>query len=372
MKVLEIKRDDIVYNINKIKELVAQRSEKEERQCEIIAVVKGNGYGMGLVEYTKLLIENGVKIIAVSTLYEAIELRRAGIQNDILMLSSTSIKEEVEQLIENNIILTIGSTLAGEVANAIAEQKDIVIRVHIKIDTGFGRYGFLYCNPLELLDTIDNMTHANIEGYFTHFSESYSKNKKWTTIQYKRFLDIIEWLRRNAVNIKMLHVCNSSAFLKYDYMNLDAVRIGSAFTGRISVENIIGLKKIGTLKSQVSEVKTLPKNYNIGYSNTFKTKKEMRIAIVPIGYLDGFNTGIQNDTFRLIDHLRYIYNAIKNVFKKNKIKVTINNKEYNVLGRIGMYHIAVDVKKDGITIMDPVIVDTKPIYIDNKIRREYV
>lgn len=372
MKQLEIKKNDLTYNIDKIRNLMQERAEKSQRPCKIIAVVKGNGYGMGLIEYAKFLVENGIDIFAVSTLEEAIELRQAGIKEDILMLSSTSIKEEVEQLIDNNIILTIGSRLAGEVANTIAEQKDINIRVHLKIDTGFGRYGFLYSRPLELLDTIDNMTRAVVEGCYTHFSEAYSKKSKWTCLQFKRFMDIIEWLKKSAVDIEMLHVCNSSAFLKYDYMDLDAVRIGSALTGRISVENKIGLKKIGTFKAQISEIKTLPKNYNIGYSNTFKTKKETRVAIVPVGYFDGFNMGVQNDTFRLIDHIRNIYHDIKNVFKKNKITVTINDAKYEILGRIGMFHIAVDIKEDDIIVSDTVIIDAKPIYIDNKIRREYI
>ena len=288
------------------------------------------------------------------------------------MLSSTCVKEDIEQLIDNNIILTIGSKLAAEIANNIAETKEITIRVHIKIDTGFGRYGFLYSEPMELLETIDNLTKANIEGYFTHFSDAYSNNSKWTSLQFNRFINIIDWLKSNAVEIPTLHVCNSSAFLKYDYMDLDAVRIGSAFTGRISVENKIGLRKIGTLKSQISEVKKLPKKYNIGYSNTYKTKSETRVAIVPVGYFDGFNIGIQNDTFRLIDKTRYLYHDIKNFFRKNKIYVTINNKKYEILGRIGMFHIAVNIKQDNINVTDTVIIDAKPMYVDNRIRREYV
>ena len=116
----------------------------------------------------------------------------------------------------------------------------------------------------------------------------------------------------------------------------------------------------------------MPKNFNIGYSNTYKTKKETRVAILPVGYQDGIIMTTKNDCFRMIDHLRYIYNDIKNIFRDNNLYVKIKDENYKALGRVGMYNIVVDVGNDNINVGDEVYIDTKLMYIDSKIRREYI
>lgn len=336
MKVLEINRKDLIHNIKAI---------KKEMNCQIIAVVKGNGYGLGLVEYTKFLRDNGIDFFAVSSIEEALELRNAGIKEEILMLSSTCVEKDIKELIENDITLTVGSKETMEKVNQIAEKP---VSVHIKIDTGFGRYGFMYDDIDILVQTIRNNSNVKIEGVFSHFSDAYNKKSKWTSLQFDRFLNVIENLKLNNINPRILHICNSSAALKYKYMRMNAVRIGSAFTGRILVPNTIGLKRIAKLKTNVVEVKTLPKGFNIGYSNTYKTKKQTNVAVLPVGYMDGINMGTNNDSFRLIDHARYMYNDFKNIFKDNSIKVVINEKTYNAIGKVGLYNIIVDIGNDNI------------------------
>ncbi|MCL2859228.1 MAG: alanine racemase [Oscillospiraceae bacterium] len=377
MKALEINKKDLMHNINTIKNILNSSYKdlpSDIKKCEIIAVVKNNGYGMGLIEYVKMLIDEGIKFFAVSTIEEALEIRNAKIKEKLLMLSPVIIKSEAKELIENNVILTISSKKSAEIANKIAEENGRKIKVHIKIDTGFGRYGFVYNNPLEIVEVIQNNKNLEVEGCFSHFSQSYEKKNKWTSIQYNRFLDAIANLQQNKIQTGMLHICNSSAFLKYPYMKLNAVRIGSAFTGRISITNLYGLKNIGILKSSISEIKAVDKGFNIGYSNTYKTKENTNIAIVPVGYADGINITVGNDSFRVIDHIRYIYNDFKNILKgqKNNLYVKLRNKKYRIIGKVGLYHIVVDIKKDSININDIVYVDVKPIYVPKSIRREYL
>lgn len=283
MKSLVINKNDLRHNIKVIKDLAKlDIPDDNGKKYKLIAVVKGNGYGLGLVEYSKFLIDNGIECLAVATMEETVILRQAGIKEDILMLSSTSIKEELKTLIENNIIITIGSIEATNAVLEISKETNKKIRAHIKIDTGFGRYGFLYSDIKTIVEAIKSLSSISIEGIYSHFSRAYYKKDKWTKEQFNRLIDVIEALKLNDINIKCYHICNSPAFLNFPQMHLNGARIGSAFLGRVAVENNVGLKKIGQLKTNITEIKTVPKGYNIGYLNSYKTKRETKIAIVQV------------------------------------------------------------------------------------------
>lgn len=371
MNTLVINKEDLRHNINKIKEYAKKSGQDDAgKDVKIIAVVKGNGYGMGIVEYTKFLIDNGISMFAVSTMEEALKLRKEGIKEEILMLSSTAIEDDVRTLVKNKIMLTIGSKEDIIIAEKIGKEENQTIRVHLKIDTGFGRYGFVYSKRDEMVEALKNIQNVKIEGTYTHFSISFF-DEKYTKLQFKRFIDVIEVLKMNKIETGMLHVCNSSAFVKYREMHLNAVRIGSAFLGRLSFENNVGLKKIGYLESAVSEIKDLPKGFNVGYSNTYKTKTETKIAVIPCGYMDGINIINNRDMFRTIDKLRYIVRDIKDFFKKQKIYIKIKDKNYEIIGRIGTYHIICNISNSDIKIGNKVIINVNPKFVDSSIRREY-
>ena len=376
MKVLEISKDNLRHNIKLIKNKV----EKESPDVKIYAVVKANGVGLGLIEYTKFLIENAIKSFAVARIEEAINLRQADIKEEILMLTPSIEKNELKMLIQNDITLTIGSLDEIKILKEVVEKlKEEInkktelkkVKVHIKIDTGFGRYGFLYSDFVSILSAFKSIDeNIEIEGLYTHFSET--KDEKWTNLQYNRFLEVIEFLKKNGYVPKYLHCCASSAFMKYPKMRLNAVRLGSVFQGRTLMKNT-GLIKIGKFKTSIIEIKTLPAGYNISYGKTYKTKRETKVAVIPVGYKDGLNQANKRDNFKFSNNIIAVLMEIKKIFKDNRLEAKINGKTYKIIGRLGMYHSIIDITgSENIKINDIVNLDITPLQTNDEIRREYV
>lgn len=216
MKILEINQKDLKNNISILKEKL------DINKTKIIAVVKANGMGLDLIQYSKFLINNGIDILAVANVSEALILRDAGITQEIIMLSEVYSESELRVLIENNIILTVGNIDEKNKINTIAKSLNRVVNIHIKIDTGFARYGFLYTQEEKILEAINNTDNVKITGVYTHFSKSI--NCKWTKIQFERFNKLLSNIKKINNNI-IFHCSNSTAFLKYPEMNLDAVRL---------------------------------------------------------------------------------------------------------------------------------------------------
>ncbi len=363
MKKLEIRKDDLIYNLNLIREIVKENT-------KIIAVVKANGMGLGLVEYAKFLVENNVKYIAVANIEEAITLKEAGIDAEILMLTPISLKNELQSLINNDITITIGSLDEFELVENICANSNKEVKVHLKVDTGFGRYGFLYTECEKILEVFKKSENVKIEGMFTHFSNP--MDEKYTEKQFERFEECVSFIRENGFEINMLHVCATTATLRYSHMHLDAVRIGSGIQGRVLVKKD-QFRKVGKFKTIIQEIKELPKGYNISYNNTYKTKKDTKIAVISVGYIDGLNKNKLRDDFSLKNNLISLIMEIRKIFKDNSLKAEINGKQYKIIGKLGMYHAIIDITgTQNINIGDEVTLDITPIQTNDGIRREYI
>lgn len=358
MKKLVIKTSKIIDNLNKLKSIT---------NTPIIATLKNNGYGLGLDEFPKILEENGIEFFAVATIEEAIKLRENGIKSKIMMLHSTAIKEDLLTLLNYDVLPTIGSFEALNALDEISKENNIPLYAQLKIDTGFGRFGFLPDDMLKLIDELKSRPNIGIIGTFSHFSSAFNEKTNYTDKQFNIFNRCVSMLSDSGIEPGIRHICNSSAFLTKLHMHLDAVRIGSALLGRILVPNSLELNKIGYMVSSIEDIKTLPANHFIGYSNTYKTKKETKIAVVPIGYLDGLELKKGQDCFGVIDTLREIYNKIK-CFNK-KIYVEINNKKAPILGKIGTNNIIIDVTEIDANINDIVKIDVNPMVVRPDIER---
>ncbi len=250
MKTLIIKKEDLRHNIKQIKELVSKIGKDDKGNLvKIIAILKENAYGLGLIEYTKFLIENGISFFAVETIEEAIALRKQKIKEEILILSPTAIKEDIELLVENNIIISLGSKEDVEIADKVGKEQKKQIKAHLNIDTGIGIRGWTYQNREEMIIALKNAQNIEIEGTYSEFVDS-TNDDKFTKLQFQRFLDVIEVLQMNGIQTGMLHICDDSAFLRYTNMNLNAIRIEKAFLGEIENKITIPFRRVKYLETR--------------------------------------------------------------------------------------------------------------------------
>lgn len=368
MKVLEISKKELKNNLDIIKNIIEKETPDVKK---VYMVVKGNGVGLGLVQITKFLSEQGFHSFAIANVEEAITLRKNGIQDEILSLTPMSNKEELKLLIENDITLTIGTMdeleLAKEVLKELNKESHTA---HIKIDAGFGRYGFVYTEKEKVLEAIKNSGNIKIEGMYMHFSNPLIE--KSAREQFSKFMDVVKFLEENNAKPEILHAASSGAFLRYPEMRLNAVRIGSLVQGRTRLKEL-GFIPLGKFKATISEVKIVPKGHTISYGSIYTTKRETKVAIVPVGYQDGYLVDKKRDDFRFKNNIVAVLMEVKRLFKDNSQTVKIHGKTYKKIGRMGMYHFAVDITgTDDIKPGDEVEVDIVPLHVNECIRREYI
>lgn len=338
---------------------------KEKAGVELIGVVKGNGYGFGIKELTQILIENGIKTFAVTEVDDIEELKQVAKEQDILVMRSTCIEGEAKIIAQNGCIATIGSSESAKVMDKVSKDLGVKTKCHLKIDTGMGRYGFMPSQVEEAIKCYD-LENLEFTGAYTHFSSAFH-NSELTKVQLEMFKDTMEQIKKAGKDVGILHASNSPALLNVDGVALDSVRIGSAFTGRVITKNKTKLNRIGSLEAEVIEIKTVPKGYAIGYNGLYKTKRETKIAIVPIGHYDGFGLTKEKE----IADLHSVLSQLKKYLKKQQMYVRINGRMYSVIGEIGLSHTAVDITDSDVKIGDTASVDISPLMVNPRIKRIY-
>ena len=280
----EIDLDAIAYNTRNIKKLIGDK--------DLIAVVKANCYGHGVIDIIPTLLENGVSRFAVAMISEALEIRDNKITTPVMILGFTPLYLG-EELINNNIEQTVYDLDYAKELSKIALTLNKKAKIHIAIDTGMGRIGFL---PNE--KSIDNITEIcslegiEVIGIFTHFSTSDEKDKEYSHEQFTKMLSVMDTLKKRGIDIPLKHVANSGAIIDLPDTYLDAVRAGIILYGYYPSDEIdknnLALKPALTLKATITNVKTLEKDMYVSYGRTFKTSNETIVATIPVGYADGY------------------------------------------------------------------------------------
>lgn len=287
----EINLDNIAHNVREIRRIT-------NKKAEIMGVVKADAYGHGVMEVAKTLLDNGVTSLAVSMLDEAIQLRKSGVEVPIFILNYTD-PIRAEEIILNNVTQTVFSQDLAKALSDTAVKLGKKVKIHIKIDTGMTRVGFMpgYSAVKNVVE-ISKLPGIIIEGLFTHFASADEEDRSYTDMQFERFMSICTELNRIGVYIPIRHVANSAAIIQYPEMHLNMVRPGIILYGMYPSEyvdkNRISLKPAMELKANIILVKDVEKETSISYGRVFTTRRDSRIATIPIGYADGYSRVLTN------------------------------------------------------------------------------
>lgn len=297
----EIHLDNIEHNVKEVVKRVG-------KMTEIMAVVKADAYGHGVFETVPTLIDSGATRLAVSMLDEAIQLREFGVKVPILVLSHTE-PSRAEDIINYNITQTVFSHELVMALSDAAVKLGKQAKIHIKIDTGMGRVGFMpgYSAVKDVVQ-INRLPGIVIEGLFSHFASADEVDREYTMVQYERFESIIQELNRIGILIPVQHIANSASIIQYPNLHLDLVRPGIILYGLYPSDDVdkslINLKPAMELKAKIVLVKDVEADTPISYGRTYLTKRKSRIATLPIGYADGYSRLLSNKG-RVLVHGEY-------------------------------------------------------------------
>jgi len=317
---LEINLSNLKNNILNIQKYVKNKSNGKD--TEILAMVKADAYGAGIVEVSKTLEEIGIKYFGVAYLKEAKMLRESGIRSNIVVFSGL-LPENIEEAVNIDVAYAISNLEIAKMLDGKAKEYNKKVKIHIAIDTGMGRIGVLPKNIINFANELKQLNNLEVEGMFSHFSSADS-DIAYTQKQSNIFNECVEEFKKEGIQPNYIHICNSIGMVKYNTSYNDMVRVGIAMYGYLDKEMLnnyeISLKGIFKLSAPVCDIRIVAKGESIGYSRTYITDKETKIATLQIGYADGLN--------RLLS---------------NKYSLNINGKEAKILGNICMDMTMIDV-----------------------------
>ncbi|MGM0651231.1 MAG: alanine racemase [Bacillota bacterium] len=286
----EINLDHIAHNIRLFRKQIGSVT-------EIIAVVKADGYGHGARRVAEMAINAGASCLAVAFVDEAVDLRKAGIKAKILILGYTD-PSLFKKLVEYNLTPTIFGLDTAEQLSWQAQELNIVLPVHIKVDTGMGRVGLLPEEALEVITRISILEGLSLEGIFTHLASAEDNDFTYTTEQMLLFNRIIDSCQERGISFSLVHAANSAAALNHPSSRFNMIRLGLSMYGHYPASEMRdiepNLKPSLSFKSRVILVKKVQAGKAIGYGCTYHTSRESLIATIPVGYADGYSRLLSN------------------------------------------------------------------------------
>jgi len=297
--VMEVDLSALTHNLQAIRAHVGK--------TKIMAVVKANAYGHGLIESARQLEADGADYLGVALVEEGIELRRAGITQPILVFGGLY-QEQLNTYLDYDLDVTASSTDKLLAIEAAAMMRGITTRVHLKIDTGMNRVGVQHDRLASFADAVLECKNIHIAGVYSHLAVAEDPDQHFTQIQIARFENALYYLKVRNIPWDLAHLANSAGLLGFPNSHFDMVRPGLALYGAAPaphLENILPLRPAMTLKSQVVYFKVIHAGQGISYGQKWRTDRDTRIVTVPIGYGDGYSRRLSGRGEVLIRGHRY-------------------------------------------------------------------
>ena len=323
---LEINLGILKSNFEKIKAHVSP--------ARIMAIVKANAYGHGLIRVAQLYQELGADYFGVAVLEDGLLLRENGITRPILVLGGI-LSDQIPLFIKNDLTLTASSPNKLEQIESAAASLGIKAKVHLKIDTGMERIGVHYYSAAGFLETAMKMKNLIIEGVYSHLANSESEDPSYTKLQIERFNDAVSFFDKNKIQRPICHIANSGGILQFPEARFDMVRPGILLYGvypGTDVRKSITVEPAINWKSRVVYFKVIKPEHPVGYGSTWQTDHNVRAVTIPVGYGDGY--------FRKLS---------------NRGEVLLNGNRYPVIGAVSMDQIVVNIENDSAFNSDEVI-----------------
>lgn len=289
--------DALKYNVDGIKRCTS-------KNAMLMGVIKADAYGHGAKVFAQELETMGFDWLAVATADEGIELRRNGTKLPILVLGYTY-KDQYPEMLRWDITPTIDSYRMAEDFDMAAAEAGKTADIHIKIDTGMSRIGFLACEEsLDEIEKISKLAHLQIQGVFTHFACADMRDKSHVKSQIRKFTEMINGISRRRIAVEIFHCSNSASIMALEAVHMDMVRAGIILYGLYPShemeEERLPLRPVMSLHSHIVHIKDLPAGVSVGYGAAYTTKAATRVATIPAGYGDGYPRCLSNRASVLI------------------------------------------------------------------------
>ena len=327
---IEVSRAALRHNFGAVQALVGPG-------VQTIAVVKANAFGHGAGETARTFQNAGADFFAVTTPAEAIELREAGITGRVLVFLPP-LPDQIDALVTAGCDLTVCD---GGTVSAIAEaagRLGLTASVQLKVDTGMGRLGVLPSEALAVARQIADAPALRFAGIYTHFARALEKDEAATRRQFAVFGKALAELEANKIKPGLRHCANSAALVRFPEMRLDAVRPGTILYGQFpsaAVPRSLKLEDTWRMQARIVSVRDLPAGSPVGYGGEYVTRRQTKIAVLPVGYADGFTTAPQSASKGL--------RGLRQLFRPAPVTVTVRGSRAFVVGRVAMQTCTVDV-----------------------------
>ncbi len=324
--IAEISIDNLKHNLSMLR--------KNSDNAEVMGIIKADAYGHGLVQIASFLRKENVKILGVAFADEAVALRKSG-DNGEIFVTIPGTEYDTELYCAYNIQSSVEDINIVRKLSEEAHSRNMKVKTHLFINTGMNRDGIDPKNALEFMEQCKSLEGIDMIGILTHFASSELEDKSFALNQLEIFNETVTLLNENGYHFKYIHTANSGAIANLPESKFNLVRAGISLYGYMDYEYLaskLNLKPILTLKSKVININKIESGDNVGYSLNFISEKQSKIAVVPLGYGDGYHRTLSN-----------------------KAECLINGKRYGLVGTICMDQCLVDVGNDDVHIGDEVI-----------------